>query len=212
MTTYLPWWVTAISLAVITLGFYFANGRTLGVSGSWTRVVQWKSDKALDEESASFVKRPKLFEDALMAATIAEFGQDEVTRFLESRHQHSQAPAADRAQEPVVIAKRIHWTVHLVFLCALILGGFIGAMIRGDIGIQMDMGSVHTDLFGKGFAFFMTLFIGGGLVGFGTQLAGGCTSGHGLSGVSRLVPASLIATMSFFGAAIIFSMAIHYLT
>ncbi|RLA29754.1 MAG: YeeE/YedE family protein, partial [Gammaproteobacteria bacterium] len=34
----------------------------------------------------------------------------------------------------------------------------------------------------------------------------------GLSGVSRLVPASLIATMSFFGAAIIFSMAIQYLT
>jgi len=209
MTTYLPWWITAILLAFVTLGFYFANNRTLGVSGSWARVVQWQSDKDVDEASAAFVKQPKLFEDALMAATIQEFGKDEVTRFLESRHQHKPAP---EEQAAVAVAKRVHWTVHLVFLCALILGGFLGSLIRGDIGMQMDMGSVHTELFGKGFAVLLTLFIGGALVGFGTQLAGGCTSGHGLSGVSRLVPASLIATLSFFAAAIVFSMAIHYLT
>lgn len=208
MTTYLPWWITAISLAFITLGFYFANNRPLGVSGSWTRIVQWNSDKAIDEANATYEKQPKLFEDALMAATIAEFGQDEVTRFLESRHRlkpNSENPAA------TAVTKRVHWTVHLVFLLALIIGGFIGALIQGGVDIQMDMGSVHTGLFGRGFPLIMTLFIGGALVGFGTQLAGGCTSGHGLSGVSRLVPASLIATASFFGAAIIFSMALHYL-
>ena len=207
MTTYLPWWITAILLTFITLGFYFANNRTLGVSGSWTRVVQWKGDKELDEDNSSFVKKPKLFEDALMAATIEEFGEAKVTHFLESRH--NQRLEAEQ-QAPVAVAKRVHWSVHLVFLGALILGGSIGATIRGDIGIQMDMGSVHRELFGQGFAILMTLFVGGALVGFGTQLAGGCTSGHGLSGVSRLVPASLIATMSFFGAAIIFSMIIHH--
>jgi hypothetical protein len=53
MTEYLPWWMTAILLAFVTLGFYFANNRTLGVSGSWARVVQWKSDRALDEASAA---------------------------------------------------------------------------------------------------------------------------------------------------------------
>jgi uncharacterized membrane protein YedE/YeeE len=209
MTTYLPWWLTAISLAFITLGFYYTINRTLGVSGSWTRVVQWKNDKALDEAEASFVKQPKLFEDALMAATIQEFGEAAVTQFMESRSKHK--PPAEE-QKPVITSRRVHWTVHLVFLFALVLGGSIGAVIKGNIGFQMDLGSVHTDLFGKGFAIIMTLFIGGALVGFGTQLSGGCTSGHGLSGVSRLVPASLIATMSFFGAAIIFSMAIHYLT
>jgi len=208
MTTYLPWWITAISLAIITLGFYFANNRTLGVSGSWTRIVQWHKDTELDEASSAFAKQPKLFEDALMAATIEEFGQEEVARFLESRHQHK--PDGEK-QSASTVPNRAHWSVHLVFLCALALGGLIGAMIRGDLGIQMDMGSLHTELFGQGFAVLMTLFIGGAMVGFGTQLAGGCTSGHGLSGVSRLVPASLIATASFFGAAIIFSMAIHYL-
>ena len=35
------------------------------------------------------------------------------------------------------------------------------------------------------------------LVGFGTQLGGGCTSGHGVCGISRLAPRSLIATVTF---------------
>lgn len=208
MENFLPWWITAILLAFITLGFYLANNRTLGVSGSWTRVVQFRGDKDLDEAQDMFAKRPKLFEDALMAATIEHFGEAEVNRFLESRHQHK--PEPEEAQ-PAPAVNRVHWTVHLAFLVSLILGGLIGTIIRGDVGIQMGMGSVHSELFGEGFAYLMTLFIGGGLVGFGTQLAGGCTSGHGLSGVSRLVPASLLATVSFFGAAIVFSMAIHYL-
>jgi hypothetical protein len=208
MSEFLPWWATSILLAFITLGFYLANNRTLGVSGSWTRIVQFKSDKDFAEAQSSLTERPKMFEDALMAATIEHFGEAEVARFLESRHQ--QVPRSEE-NRPMVEVKRIHWTVHLAFLCSLILGGLIGAAIRGDIGIQMDMGSVHADLFGEGFAYLMTLFIGGALVGFGTQLAGGCTSGHGLSGASRLVPASLVATLSFFSAAVIFSMAIHYL-
>jgi uncharacterized protein len=37
----------------------------------------------------------------------------------------------------------------------------------------------------------------GVLVGFGTQLGGGCTSGHGVCGVSRLSPRSIVATATF---------------
>lgn len=208
MPEFLPWWITSILLAVTTLGFYFVSNKTLGVAGSWTRVVRFRSDRDLDEAQDFFSKRPKMFEDALMAATIQHFGKAEVTRFLESRHKHGQEA---EAQQPSVGPSRNHWTVHLAFLCALVLGGLIGAAIRGDLGFQLTMGSVHASLFGEGFAYVMTLFVGGGLVGFGTQLAGGCTSGHGLSGVSRLVPASLVATASFFGAAIVFSMTLHYL-
>jgi len=46
------------------------------------------------------------------------------------------------------------------------------------------------------------LLVGGLLVGFGTRMAGGCTTGHGFSGCSRLQPGSLIATASFFGTAV----------
>ena len=44
------------------------------------------------------------------------------------------------------------------------------------------------------------LIVGGLLVGFGTRLSNGCTSGHGVCGVARLSPRSLIATATFMGS------------
>ena len=41
--------------------------------------------------------------------------------------------------------------------------------------------------------------IGGLLVGFGTRLGSGCTSGHGICGLARLSPRSLVATAIFMG-------------
>ncbi|CAM8629197.1 COG2391 Predicted transporter component [Oxalobacteraceae bacterium] len=53
-----------------------------------------------------------------------------------------------------------------------------------------------------------TLIIAGLLVGIGTRYGGGCTSGHGVCGLSRLSPRSLIATLAFMGTgmAIVFVM------
>ena len=45
--------------------------------------------------------------------------------------------------------------------------------------------------------------IAGLLVGFGTKLGNGCTSGHGLCGVSRLQKGSLLATAAFFGMGVV---------
>ena len=42
-----------------------------------------------------------------------------------------------------------------------------------------------------------SMIIAGLLVGFGTRLGSGCTSGHGICGISRLSPRSLLATVSF---------------
>ncbi len=47
------------------------------------------------------------------------------------------------------------------------------------------------------------LIISGLLVGYGTRLGGGCTSGHGVCGISRLSPRSLVATAVFMVVAII---------
>lgn len=44
---------------------------------------------------------------------------------------------------------------------------------------------------------YITLLIAGLLVGFGARYGSGCTSGHGICGLSRLSPRSLIATISF---------------
>ena len=46
------------------------------------------------------------------------------------------------------------------------------------------------------------LLIGGLMVGVGTRLGAGCTSGHGVCGLSRLSPRSLAATATFMGVAI----------
>jgi uncharacterized membrane protein YedE/YeeE len=46
----------------------------------------------------------------------------------------------------------------------------------------------------------MMVVVAGLLVGIGTRYASGCTSGHGVCGLSRLSPRSLVATASFMGA------------
>ncbi len=43
------------------------------------------------------------------------------------------------------------------------------------------------------------MIIGGLLVGFGTRLGNGCTSGHGVCGIARLSPRSIAATVVFIG-------------
>ncbi len=47
------------------------------------------------------------------------------------------------------------------------------------------------------------ILVGGLLVGFGTRMGSGCTSGHGLCGVARLSRRSVVATATFFGVAML---------
>ncbi len=47
------------------------------------------------------------------------------------------------------------------------------------------------------------MFVGGLFIGFGTRLAGGCTSGHGIFGLANLELPSLVTTIAFLGAGIV---------
>jgi len=49
----------------------------------------------------------------------------------------------------------------------------------------------------------VTIAVAGLLVGFGTRLSNGCTSGHGICGIARLSPRSIVATGTFMAAAIV---------
>ena len=71
---------------------------------------------------------------------------------------------------------------------------FIGGLLTaGIIASSAFPGAVHFQMdAGYGRA-----IIAGLLVGVGTQIGGGCTSGHGVCGVSRLSPRSLVATGTF---------------
>lgn len=107
---------------------------------------------------------------------------------------------------------------NLTFLAGSVLGGFIGGYIFANpepielasstitelqnLGIQDFNGLVPDDLFVwsslKSLAGLLVLAVGGFLVGFGARYAGGCTSGHAISGLSDLQLASLIAVIGFF--------------
>ena len=52
-------------------------------------------------------------------------------------------------------------------------------------------------------ASFPAILVGGLLVGFGTRLGSGCTSGHGLCGMARLSRRSVVSTATFFGVAML---------
>lgn len=58
---------------------------------------------------------------------------------------------------------------------------------------------------------FVKLFFGGLLIGFGTRYAGGCTSGHSITGISLLNPASIKATIAFFVGGLIYTYSELYL-
>jgi uncharacterized membrane protein YedE/YeeE len=55
------------------------------------------------------------------------------------------------------------------------------------------------------------LVIAGLLVGIGTRCAGGCTSGHGVCGLSRLSPRSLVATLAFMGTGFATVYVVHHM-
>jgi uncharacterized membrane protein YedE/YeeE len=84
----------------------------------------------------------------------------------------------------------------------VVLGGLLSAALSGQLELQLDLGTAFTRLVAGSPWSWLVLLLGGILVGFGTQMAGGCTSGHGLSGCSRFQPASLLATVCFFGTAV----------
>ena len=98
------------------------------------------------------------------------------------------------------------WRTHAAFLVAMIVGGALAAATHGGWHARADLGADFARFAGSGWHGFAFLAAGGVLVGFGTAMAGGCTSGHGLCGTSRLQPGSIAATAAFFGAAVALSL------
>jgi len=204
MIDYWPWWAGALGLGVVTFAFWWLVRRPMGVSGSWQTVVHWRQARRLAQEEAAMRHNPEIAGDALMAATLAQFGA--ATTYGTLGH----APEAPAKVAPRY-RRRIPWTAHAVFLLALASGGLFSAFVNGHFELHWNMGAVHETLLGGGMSSYVALLLGGVAVGFGTQMAGGCTSGHGLSGCSRLVPASLLATAVFFGSAVGFSFLLEVL-
>ncbi len=83
------------------------------------------------------------------------------------------------------------WLWRGCFILGLLIGGEIGFSLLGEA--KPDLTPVSPWL----------LLLAGLLVGIGTRLGNGCTSGHGICGVGRLSPRSMVATLCFMTTAAI---------
>jgi len=74
---------------------------------------------------------------------------------------------------------------------SFVLGLFVAPLLYG-VSTGLPQARVEAS--------WVTVILAGVLVGLGTRIGSGCTSGHGVCGLSRLSPRSLIATLTFMGA------------
>ena len=111
---------------------------------------------------------------------------------------------------------------NLAFIAGVLAGGFVGGRLMGsgDVAISPDTIAALTALGVSDFTGLAPLeifswsglltfrgavsMVGGGLlVGFGTAYAGGCTSGHAISGLAAFEPTSLVAVIGFFAGGLL---------
>ena len=91
---------------------------------------------------------------------------------------------------------RVGW--EFVFVLSTIVGGAIAAITGGEF-VNEWLPPMWTARFGDSIALRAAVAMGGGiLMALGARLAGGCTSGHGISGTMQLNVASWIAVICFF--------------
>lgn len=83
------------------------------------------------------------------------------------------------------------WRWRGLFLFGMLLGGLVLLIVAPA---SMPAAAIDSPVL---------LIVAGLLVGFGTRLGGGCTSGHGVCGISRLSARSIVATIIFMGAAMV---------
>ncbi len=86
----------------------------------------------------------------------------------------------------------------ILFVVGLGVGGWLGQSVRQPESIP------ELDLDGT-----ILLALGGLMVGFGTRLGSGCTSGHGVCGIARLSRRSLAATVIFVGIGMLTATLVH---
>ena len=99
-------------------------------------------------------------------------------------------------------AQTVVW--RLIFLAALIVAAFAAARLFPGLGVGGDLPAKLTDAPPtSGIPTPVWLALSGLLVGLGTKIGNGCTSGHGVCGLARLSPRSLVATLVFFAVAVI---------
>lgn len=194
--SFLSAWQSGLLLAGVALGHALLTGRMLAVSGRLTRIVErLRQARRPDEEELS----PAELVQALQDATRAQFGE--------------RAPApGPSAPAPPALPWPAGVLPDLLFFACMALGGALSRLQQGELrpSLRLD-GPRFAELTAAPGRAVLLLFLGGVLVGLGARMAGGCTSGHGLCGTSRLQPGSLVSTASFLACGIAISLLLEAL-
>lgn len=118
----------------------------------------------------------------------------------------------DKAKERPYYEKiklMLNWQWMLVI--GVVIGSFISAILSGDFQIGVWVPSLWASAFGdSAFLRVIVAVIGGIILGFGARFAGGCTSGHGISGTLQLAVSSWISAIFFFVGGIIAAHIIYF--
>jgi uncharacterized membrane protein YedE/YeeE len=99
----------------------------------------------------------------------------------------------------------------LPFVAGLALGGFVSAVLGGGWSPTWDLGMFDRAIGLGHLGKVAWMLVGGLLIGFGTRLANGCTSGHGIFGVANRELPSVVATATFLAAATLTTQLIYTL-
>lgn len=99
------------------------------------------------------------------------------------------------------IVPKIDWEWMLVL--GVVVGAFFSVVFSGEFNLTM-VPEMWREHFGSGWGnrWFFAL-IGGFILAVGARWAGGCTSGHGLSGTMQLAASSWLAVISFFAGGVL---------
>jgi len=97
-----------------------------------------------------------------------------------------------------------------MFVAGIIIGAFLSAILSGDFALRL-VPSLWMARFSLSFLprFFVALS-GGIILGIGARWAGGCTSGHGISGTMQLAISSWLAVILFFISGVLTAQFIYY--
>jgi len=101
----------------------------------------------------------------------------------------------------------VDWEWMLVV--GVVLGAFLSSMLSGAFGLEWVPAVWQAKVGPSPVVRWVVALVGGVIMGFGARWAGGCTSGHGISGTLQLAVSGWLAAASFFAGGIATAMVIY---
>lgn len=188
--------ISGACLAVLSLGHFFVTRTQLTGSGRITKLV---------DRVRFGPPEPELSEAELLQAfrQMSHVGEPRPSGAATASSSHGARVAPERNfLRDTLLGTRPTPTVicHVAFLVGVIGGA---RLTNWASPVTWSLGEPVLQAWVTPASLPWVMLAGGVLVGFGTRMAGGCTMGHGLCGLSRLQFGSLVSTLAFFGTGIV---------